>query len=244
MTFAIIKRFVLGAALALVGLTSLESNAQDFVILANGEEIECKLNSVSDESIQIAITRRSGLKKHTMTETYPLNEVYMIKGGKRGTTFIVDGKRIIKPSSDIPKDANIIYLLEGGEIPAWNITLGANGVVSYKKEKKTFEDQHLLASQIFMIKYADDSKDIFNSPLAVAQKKAAEAEAKPEPEPKPELKVVFHTVKKGETLAKIAERYDVSVDDIKEWNDLGGALSDQYRPKANTQLMIQAKMAK
>ena len=243
MTFAIIKRFVLGAALALVGLTSFESDAQDFVILANGEEIECKLNSVSDESIQIAITRRSGLKKHTMTETYPLNEVYMIKGGKRGTTFIVDGKRIIKPSSDIPKDANIIYLLEGGEIPAWNITLGANGVVSYKKEKKTFEDQHLLASQIFMIKYADDSKDIFNSPLAVAQKKE-EAESKPEPESKPELKVVFHTVKKGETLAGIAKRYDVTVDDIKEWNELGGALSDQYRPKANTQLMIQAKMAK
>lgn len=243
MTFAIIKRFVLGAALALVGLTFLESNAQDFVILANGEEIDCKLNSVSDESIQIAITRRSGLKKHTMTETYPLNEVYMIKGGKRGTTFIVDGKRIIKPSTDIPKDANIIYLLEGGEIPAWNITLGANGVVSYKKEKKTFEDQHLLASQIFMIKYADDSKDIFNSPLAVAQKKE-EAESKPDPEPKPELKVVFHTVKKGETLAGIAERYDVTVDDIKEWNELGGALSDQYRPKANTQLMIQAKMAK
>lgn len=243
MTFAIIKRFVLGAALALVGLTSLESNAQDFVILANGEEIECKLNSVSDESIQIAITRRSGLKKHSMTETYPLNEVYMIKGSKRGTTFIVDGKRIIKPSSDIPKDANIIYLLEGGEIPAWDITLGANGVVSYKKEKKTFEDQHLLASQIFMIKYADDSKDIFNSPLAVAQKQE-EAESKPEPEPKPELKVVFHTVKKGETLANIAERYDVTVDDIKEWNELGGALSDQYRPKANTQLMIQAKMAK
>lgn len=243
MTFAIIKRFVLGAALALVGLTSLESNAQDFVILANGEEIDCKLNSVSDESIQIAISRRSGLKKHTMTETYPLNEVYMIKGGKRGTTFIVDGKRIIKPSSDIPKDANIIYLLEGGEIPAWNITLGANGVVSYKKEKKTFEDQHLLASQIFMIKYADDSKDIFNSPLAVAQKKE-EAESKPEPESKPELKVVFHTVKKGETLAGIAKRYDVTVDDIKEWNELGGALSDQYRPKANTQLMIQAKMAK
>lgn len=155
----------------------------------------------------------------------------------------MDGKRIIKPSSDIPKDANIIYLVEGGEIPAWNITLGANGVVSYKKEKKTFEDQHLLASQIFMIKYADDSKDIFNSPLAVAQKQE-EAESKPEPEPKPELKVVFHTVKKGETLANIAERYDVTVDDIKEWNELGGALSDQYRPKANTQLMIQAKMAK
>lgn len=243
MTFAIIKRLVIGASLALVGLTSFESDAQDFVILANGEEIDCKLNSVSDESIQIAITRRSGLKKHTMTETYPLNEVYMIKGGKRGTTFIVDGKRIIKPSSDIPKDANIIYLLEGGEIPAWNITLGANGVVSYKKEKKTFEDQHLLASQIFMIKYTDDSKDIFNSPLAVAQKKA-ESAPKPDPEPKAELKVVFHTVKQGETLAGIAERYDVSVDDIKEWNELGNALSGQYRPKANTQLMIQAKMAK
>jgi membrane-bound lytic murein transglycosylase D len=33
-------------------------------------------------------------------------------------------------------------------------------------------------------------------------------------------KTTYHTVKKGETLAKIADKYDVSISDIKKWNKL------------------------
>jgi membrane-bound lytic murein transglycosylase D len=31
---------------------------------------------------------------------------------------------------------------------------------------------------------------------------------------------VYYTVKKGDTLAKIADKYNVSVSDLKKWNKL------------------------
>jgi len=33
-------------------------------------------------------------------------------------------------------------------------------------------------------------------------------------------KTTYHTVKKGETLAKIADKYDVTIADLKKWNKL------------------------
>ncbi len=35
-------------------------------------------------------------------------------------------------------------------------------------------------------------------------------------------KMTYHTVKKGETIAKLAEKYDVTISDIKKWNKLKG----------------------
>jgi membrane-bound lytic murein transglycosylase D len=35
-------------------------------------------------------------------------------------------------------------------------------------------------------------------------------------------KTTYHTVKKGETLAKLAEKYDVTISDIRKWNGLKG----------------------
>ena len=36
---------------------------------------------------------------------------------------------------------------------------------------------------------------------------------------------VFHTVKKGETLTSIANRYKVSVEDVKRWNGVSTAVA-------------------
>ncbi len=35
-------------------------------------------------------------------------------------------------------------------------------------------------------------------------------------------KTTYHTVKKGETLGKLAEKYDVTISDIKKWNKIKG----------------------
>jgi membrane-bound lytic murein transglycosylase D len=37
---------------------------------------------------------------------------------------------------------------------------------------------------------------------------------------KPKFKYIFYTVKKGDTLAKIAEKFSVKIEDIKKWNNL------------------------
>ena len=41
------------------------------------------------------------------------------------------------------------------------------------------------------------------------------------------MRRIFHTVKSGETLASIAKRYGVAVEDIKRWNSLGRLATGQ-----------------
>jgi len=44
--------------------------------------------------------------------------------------------------------------------------------------------------------------------------------AKPKTTPKPKQNVTYYTVKKGDTLTKIANKYHVTVNDLKKWNNL------------------------
>lgn len=43
---------------------------------------------------------------------------------------------------------------------------------------------------------------------------------KGQPAPPPAQKTQYHTVKRGETLFSISNRYGVSVDDLKQWNNI------------------------
>ena len=38
---------------------------------------------------------------------------------------------------------------------------------------------------------------------------------------------IFHTVQRGETLASIAKRYKVGIDDLKRWNQIGRLFAGQ-----------------
>lgn len=53
-----------------------------------------------------------------------------------------------------------------------------------------------------------------------APKPAAKPAAKPQPKPQPKLAKVYHTVKKGETLFKISQKYGVTIQQIKKNNNL------------------------
>ena len=54
------------------------------------------------------------------------------------------------------------------------------------------------------------------SKLALAEKEETENEATN----KAEIKIIEHIVEKGESIASIARKYDVSVSDIKDWNNI------------------------
>ena len=58
----------------------------------------------------------------------------------------------------------------------------------------------------------------------------------PPPVPEPRTRSVVHTVKKGDTLPAIAQRYRVSIDDLKRWNQIG-------RLAAGQKLVIQQQVA-
>lgn len=53
-------------------------------------------------------------------------------------------------------------------------------------------------------------------------KKDTKKETEKKETEKKESKATYHTVKKGETLAKIADKYDATIEDLKKWNKLKG----------------------
>lgn len=220
----------------------LISRAQDYILLTNGDDMHGKLVSMSDKEVRF-IAKKDGklFRSNNSNLTFTLDEVYMIRTSKRGTTFIVDGKRVIRESVDIDKDADIIYLLEGKEIPAYNISLD-NDIISFnrhKKARKAFSDigQYYIG-KVFMVRYSDGSKDIFTE-IDKQKENPVETQASSS---EGRLKVVFHTVKSGENLTQIANQYDVEVEDIKEWNELRPSINGDYRPKVGTQLMLQVRL--
>jgi len=56
------------------------------------------------------------------------------------------------------------------------------------------------------------------------------------PETRMAVRKVGYTVQRGDTLPKIAQRYKVSVDDLRRWNDIG-------RLAAGQRLVIQVQQA-
>ena len=54
-----------------------------------------------------------------------------------------------------------------------------------------------------------------------AAKEPLPAVFRPPPVPEPRTRKVVHTVKKGDTLPTIAQRYRVSIDDLRRWNQIG-----------------------
>jgi LysM repeat protein len=67
----------------------------------------------------------------------------------------------------------------------------------------------------------------------------------PEPTPEPEatsaepqLVVVFHEVKRGDTLEKVAKTYNVTVEDLRDWNDISQKTKSTGLLSVGMQLMI------
>lgn len=217
--------------------------AQDLIIMTNGDELYGKVEKIINNVVTISPTKNS--KSSNGTETIDARDIYMIKYKERGNVYILsDGRRNTGENQKIGKDADIIYLLSGMEIPAW-YTKMEYGVVHYynDKNKKNAKQRIVNSNQIFLIKYADGSRDVINDLSAMRHEEREKEEMakkqKNENKEAPQYKVVFHTVKSGETLNSIADLYKVTIPQIREWNEISSAIKDNSKLKTGTQLMIQ-----
>ena len=244
---------------ALIGLLHVPSclHAQDdFIIFRNGEDKHVQLVMVSSDEV----TYRESANGENVTKN-KLKDIYMLHYAKRGNVYITeDCKRITGENQKIDKDADVIYLVKGGEIMAYDLKIQENSLVYGTKPKnaglfgkKVIDNQlHSIdLKDVFIIKYRDGTKDLINDISAEykeAEEKArmeAEEKARAEEELKKinETKVIFHHVKKGETLAIVAKRYHVTCNEIIEWNDLPKATKQNSKLRPEMQLMIYVKNA-
>ena len=76
--------------LVIVGLImSFLANAQDMILLRNGDEIQCKVDMISNGIVSY---QENGTRSQM-----PTTQLYMIKYEKRGKAFLYGGcKRVIK----------------------------------------------------------------------------------------------------------------------------------------------------
>jgi LysM domain protein len=221
------------------------SSGVDYILLTNGEQIFCKVNKVSKSEVDIVRIEPKGFigsKKEPMT--LDASKIYMIKYEDRGNQyFLLDGSRKSGEKQKIDKSADLIYLIDGAEIPAWDIVIDSDRITyktsKDKKKAKSFEAGVALDS-VFMILYSDGSCDIINDLEAIKAKK--EEKVKEDSALEAKIKVIFHTVKTGETLTSIAKEYDVEVNLLRSWNDLDAKIKDNSRLKAGLQLIIQKEI--
>ena len=226
-------------SLFLCTLTFIIVQAEDLIITRTGEEFKGKLELLSESEVNFQIKGGNFLKSHSSLKVFPTNEIYMIKTDKRGSIFFNrKGERIMQPNQSIGKNADVIYLVEGAEISAWNIGL-KDGRITYQKNPKATRAQSNIGffpiEEVFMIRYNDGSKDIFTNISSVVlpetdkEKKSFEKK----------IKVIFYKILKGETLNSISRKYDVSVEDLIEWNDFSTHIKPDTKLTPGKQIMIQ-----
>lgn len=238
------KRFLIFACVLLSANSIL--SAADHIILRDGRESDVKLIQINDSKIVFLVP--SG--KTMAQQELPASDVYMVYIEKQGNVYITpEGKRRTGESKRVdPKKQDAVYLVDGAEIGCEDIKIDDEGVSFTIKSNsgnglkdalfaKSGANKSIVTfpkSNVFMIRYKSGMVDVI-TPFGTLQD-APVAEETTDDTPK--MVVVWHAVKRGETLAKVAEIYNVTTDDIIEWNDL----SKRTRPSAplavGSQLMI------
>lgn len=228
---------------AILLCASLPSVAQnDLIVLRNGTEIPSKVMYVDTKYV----TYKENLRNKNETKQ-DLKEVYMIRFERRGNIYITeDCKRVTGENEKWEKNADRIYLVEGKEIQVTSLTVAEDEItytpLGEKRTRGRGGQFGLTPSDVFMIKYSDGTKDIFTD-LSVKEEPKAEEEPTVSEVKETERQVVFHNVKKGDTLSTIAKRYGVTANDLAEWNDLPKTVKTNTRLRVGAQLMIYVEPA-
>ncbi len=218
-------------------------SSDDMILFRDGHNIDVKITQVVKDQIFYKLSS----KKDAPELSVDIADVYMIKFASRGNVYITaDGKRVTGENQKIDKEANLIYLITGKEIQAFNPKVGTD-IITYQltpKAKKGMTPQMgaVPLSDVFLIEYADGTRDVITDLSGAVMPKTAVIipdEPKEEtPEHKPALKVVFHTAKSGDTIDSVASRYGVTPQEIIEWNELPAKTRTTARLKVGMELML------
>ena len=223
--------------------TFLTVLSQDLVIFRNGEEFAGHVSQLSNKEIVFSPSQKGTIMGQQSPDGKlridPKN-LYMIKLKSRGNYyFLRDGNRISGEDHDIPRGVDVIYLIKGGEIFSYKTNLSLNNLL-YIPNKKLVNDPtaflEVPLSEVFFIKYKDGTREIFNDLSTPVEPQVEKKTTSGDDEKK--LKVVFCTSKAGQSLNDIAQEYNVSAEDIREWNDLPESYSLSKKLKAGVQFMI------
>lgn len=175
-------------------LLPIHSFAQDLIIFRDGSERMVKIDMVSSEITSFYESKT----KDASLETVQNSTIYMIKYAKRGNIFFAENGQRFSRDGDgkIPSSACSIYLLEGREMIAYNISFDGDNLLYYKTKKKGKDTQQfsIPTDSIFLIKYPDGTKDLITD---FEELKRREAEALAEKQ----------RLEEEERLAELRSRY-------------------------------------
>ena len=217
--------------------------AYDHIIFRNGQETDVKLHQITDDKI---IFGYIGDKTGTQHEVAS-KDVFMVYIEKQGNVYITpDGKRFTGESKRADAKRNdVIYLIRGVEIAADNIKITENNVHYSVKSKGTgitgligkgnISEVVLGKSEVFMIRYKSGMSDII-TPIEIVEENVADTVVVENQQP--QFIVVFHAVSKGENLEKLSSKYNVTPEQIIEWNDLPQKTKPTSPLTIGMQLMI------
>lgn len=208
-------------------IANLQCIALDHIILRNGQAFDVKLHQITDDAVSYSINGDND----AALQSVPSKDVYMIFIEKQGNVYLTpDGKRITGEANRVDrKKYDAIYLVSGREIGAKNIKVTTDGII-YTPIKKGGLLSNIIGSsnnggrrsisnqEVFMIRYKSGMTDVI-TPFDIADEPEEEAiEAIKEVDPQHIL--FYHSVKKGQSLKKIADLYNATVTQIIEWNGL------------------------
>lgn len=158
--------------LLIMGLTiSFCANAQDMMLLRNGDEIQCKIDMISNGIVSY---QENGTRSQI-----PTAQLYMIKYEKRGNAFFnSEGESNYNTESTsvkLSKKDIAIYLCDGGEVIATEVKLldekvdykaskrkTGNAIAGFLPIKKSIDWDSLPKEKVFLIRYFDGSREVIN----------------------------------------------------------------------------------
>lgn len=234
------KRFItfLGSIL----LTVNYCIAYDHIIFRNGRETDVKLYQMTDDKIVFGyIGDNVGTQNEVSSK-----EVYMVYIEQQGNIYITpDGKHFTGETKRAnAKKNDVIYLVRGAEIAAESIRITEDNIhysVKSKESgikglfKKSEKAEAVLAkSEVFMIRYRSGMSDIITSVETQQETKNDTITNNQEAQ----YTVVFHSVAKGDNLQKISTKYNVTPEQIIDWNDLPKKTNPNSSLTIGMQLMI------
>ncbi len=175
------------------------------------------------------------------SDTIAITDLYLIHYEKRGNVFInEEGKRITGTRIKNKPDATRLYLIKREQIQAYNLAFHGDSL-TYRISKPNANQAKVIytipLSEVFLVKYPDGTSDLVNDLSPQSKQEVAVVEEKPVIIPVQE-QTIYHSVKRGETLQQIADRYDVSIDDVRKWNKLKSTIKPNSRLRTGLKLEI------